>query len=117
MRRSITGFSQPVDTGRTLNLVKAGSTLPLKFEVFAGKTELTATDIFKPLSVKQVNCESSASLDEVEQTTTGNTALRYDATSGQYIWNWKTPSKADACFMVTVETLDGALKTAQFKLR
>ncbi len=117
VRRSITGFSQPVDTGRTLNLVKAGSTLPLKFEVFAGKTELTATDIFKPLSVKQVDCESSALLDEVEQTTTGNTALRYDATSGQYIWNWKTPSKAGACFMVTVETLDGALKTAQFKLR
>ena len=117
VQRTFTGFYQPVDTGRTVNSIKNGSTLPLKFEVFAGASELTSVDIFKPLSVKQVACGSNAVLDEVEQVTTGSTALRYDSAGGQYIWNWKTPAKANTCYQVAVITVDGAELNAQFKLR
>ncbi len=37
------GFYAPVDVNGVLNTVKGGSTVPLKFEVFAGSTELTDT--------------------------------------------------------------------------
>jgi large repetitive protein len=117
VQRTFSGFFQPVDTGRTVNLVKAGSTLPLKFEVFAGRTELSAVDIFKPLSVKQVACGTNVVLDDIEQIVTGGTSLRYDTTAGQYIWNWKTPTGAGSCYQVAVGTNDGAELIAQFKLR
>ena len=117
VERSMKGFYAPIDTGRTLNSVKNGSTLPLKFEVFAGTTELTATDIFKTLSAKQIACPSSATIDEIEELTTGLTSVRYDATGGQYIWNWKTPAKANTCWQVAAITTDGAALITQFKLR
>ena len=117
VERSMKGFYAPIDTGRTLNSVKGGSTVPLKFEVFAGTTELTATDIFKALSAKQVGCSSAAPVDEIEEVTSGVTAVRYDATGGQYIWNWKTPAKANTCWQVAAITTDGAELITQFKLR
>jgi hypothetical protein len=115
VERSFAGFYQPVDTGRTVNLVKAGSTLPLKFKVLAGTTELSALDIFKPLSAKTVACSAGDTVDEVETLTSGSTLLKYE--NGQYVWNWKTPSKAGACYQVAVITTDGAEIIAQFKLR
>ena len=48
------GFYQPVDMG-VLNLVKGGSTVPLKFEVFAG-TELTSTSAVSSFKVGTVSC-------------------------------------------------------------
>ena len=37
------GFYQPVDMGGVYNTVKGGSTVPFKFEIFEGTTELTDT--------------------------------------------------------------------------
>ena len=44
---TLTGFYQPVDMNGVSNAVKGGSTVPLKFEIFAGPTELTDTAIVK----------------------------------------------------------------------
>jgi hypothetical protein len=118
VQRSFTGFYQPVDTGRTLNAVKSGSTLPLKFNVLAGSTQLTSTDIFKGLAVKEITCGATLPLDDIEQLSVGTSNLRWDATAGQYIWNWKTPSgAAGKCYQVTIATTDGASINALFKLR
>ena len=114
--RTITGFFRPIDQNRIVNTFKAGQTIPLKFEVFAGTTELTSLDIFKSFSVKTVACDTTAASDVVDIVTTGNTTLRYDAAAGQYIQNWKTPSDAKGkCYQVAVETLDGATQVASFK--
>ncbi len=117
VQRTLKGFYQPVDMWRTLNTVKNGATVPLKFEVFAGGTELTSTDIIKPISVRSMDCNTLAASDEIEVTTSGSTSLRYDSTSGQYIYNWQTPKQAGTCYLVTVTTVDGAQQNAQFKLR
>ena len=37
----MSGYYQPVDMNGVWNTVKGGSTVPLKFELFAGTTELT----------------------------------------------------------------------------
>ncbi|MDQ3645512.1 MAG: PxKF domain-containing protein [Actinomycetota bacterium] len=111
---TISGFYSPVDMGGVVNTVKNGSTVPLKFEVFAGTTELTDTSIVS-LSAKRITCSSSAPEDAIEVVATGSTSLRYDG--GQFIYNWKTPSAANTCYAVTMTTQDGSSITAFFKLK
>ncbi|MFY9587859.1 MAG: PxKF domain-containing protein [Actinomycetota bacterium] len=113
---TIRGFYQPVDMNGVLNTVKNGSTVPLKWEVFAGPTELTDTSIISTLQ-KQITCGTSAPEDTVEVTATGGTSLRYDTTGGQFIFNWQTPKRPGTCWAVTMTTADGSSISANFKLK
>src|SRR5215204_5418710 len=122
---TMAGFYQPVDMGSTINTVKGGSTVPFKFEIFAGSTELTSTSFNgNPIGVftaKKVACPGGAAEDPIEQvvTATGGTALRYDATSGQFVYNWQTPkTPVGACYDTTFTvTADGSTLTAHFKTK
>ncbi len=127
---NLTGLYAPVDygtigannVGSVVNTVKNGSTVPLKFEVFkrdAAGTELTDPAIVNtPLKATPVNCTTGAAEDAIELTASGSTSLRYDSTSGQFIYNWKTPAKAGTCYHVSVSTADGSsTPIAQFKLK
>ncbi len=114
---TLNGFYRPVDMSGTLNIVKGGSTVPLKFEVFAGPTELTDTSVVKSLTQTKIACETSAPTDVIEVTTTGGTSLRYDTTDGQFIQNWKTPKLPGNCYQVTMTTQDGSSLSALFKLK
>jgi hypothetical protein len=113
---NLLGFYQPVDMDK-LNTVKGGSTVPLKFEVFAGSLELTDTSAVKSLQAYQVACTFEGNEDAIETVSTGGTSLRYDSTSGQFIFNWQTPKKPGACYKVTLTTLDGSTLSANFKLK
>ena len=115
----IKGFYQPVDMNGVQNTVKGGSTVPLKFEVFKGTTELTDVSVIKtPLTAKKVSCTTGTE-DAIETLSpTGGTVLRYDATAGQFVYNWQTPKQVGACYDVTVGTQDGsATEVARFKLK
>lgn len=111
------GFYAPVDVDK-LNTVKGGSTVPLKFEVFAGDTELTDTAAVQGFTVKGITCpDATTPADDIELVTTGGTSLRYDTTGGQFIQNWQTPKKSGACYNVTMATEDGSSLSATFKLK
>ncbi|MEM0030339.1 MAG: PxKF domain-containing protein [Candidatus Nitrosocaldus sp.] len=119
---TIQGFKPPVDNPPVINVVKNGSTVPLKFEVFKtlGGVELTDTSIVKqPLKAQKMNCTTlnDSPTDEIELTATGGTSLRYDWTEGQFIYNWKTPTQKDTCWKVTIEFQDGSSIYAYFRLR
>ena len=112
------GFYQPVDMGGVYNTVKGGSTVPLKFELFAGPTELTSIDAIQSFKTQKVSCSAGAGVeDAIEITSTGGTSLRYDATAGQYIQNWKTPTGAGNCYAATMTAADGSSITALFKTK
>lgn len=111
------GFYQPVDMSGVLNVVKGGSTVPLKFEVFAGTTELTDISVVKTFTQVKIACDGTTPMDEIEVTTTGATTLRYDAISGQFIQNWLTPKLPGQCYKVTLTTQDGSFLSALFKLK
>jgi hypothetical protein len=116
-----TGFYQPVDMTPSAeivwNTVKNGSTVPLKFEVFAGSTELTSIAVVnQPLKAVGVPC-GLGTADDIELTATGGTSLRYDTTGGQFIYNWQTPKKVGSCYLVTVSMIDGSSLSAYFKLK
>jgi hypothetical protein len=117
---TLKGFYQPVDMSvSTLvyNTIKNGSTVPLKFEIFSGTAELIDVAQVKSLTYAQTSCDATAVTDDIETLATGNTVLRYDATAGQFIYNWKTPSTAGKCYRVTMTTLDGSTLVAYFKLK
>ncbi|MET4592359.1 PxKF domain-containing protein [Arthrobacter sp. 754] len=114
---TIKGFYQPIDMGNVLNTVKNGSTVPAKFEVFAGDKEITDPSLMK-FSMAPITCSLGYLTDDVETTSTGSTVLRYDATAGQFIYNWKTPSVAGSCYRLTMWAGDGYSSiSASFKLK
>ena len=114
---TIKGFYQPVDMNGVYNTVKGGSTVPLKFEIFAGPTELTDIANVRGLTYAETMCNANVVTDEIELVATGGTSLRYDAASGQFIYNWKTPKAAGKCYRVTLTLMDGSSLVAYFKLK
>jgi hypothetical protein len=117
----ITGFYQPVEmtphgtTPVVLNLVKNGSTVPLKFEVFNldddGNVTSEVTSIAGVgIRVDQIACGTGVVEDpDILVTSTSVAGLRYDTTDGQFIFNWKVPGKpVGRCFHVWVVTGDAA---------
>jgi len=115
---TLLGFYAPVDMNDATNIVKNGSTVPLKFEVLAGATELTSVGAVLSFTTTKINCNFLDGIQApVEVTSTGGTTLRYDSTSGQFIQNWQTPKTANACYVVTMTTQDGSELSANFKLK
>jgi hypothetical protein len=112
------GYYAPVDMGGVLNTVKGGGTVPLKFELFAGPTELTNTSAVTSFKTQKVSCvNSTGTEDAIELLTTGGTSLRYDAAAGQFIQNWKTPTGAGSCYAATMTSNDGSSISALFKIK
>ncbi len=110
---TLNGFYQPVDMN-VVNTVKGGSTVPLKFEIFTGSTELTSTSSIKSFTVTRTSCAANAATDDIEIYSTGGTSLRYDTTGGQFIQNWQVPKGAGVCYRVTMTALDGSTLVATF---
>ncbi len=110
------GFAKPIDMGGVFNTVKNGSTVPVKFAVYAGDTKVTDTSKVT-LSAAKVTCATGAAEDALEVTATGATSLRYDGTAGQFVYNWATPQTAGACYALTMTTADGTPTKALFKLK
>jgi hypothetical protein len=114
---TLNGFYAPVDMNGVYNTVKGGSTVPLKFEMFAGATELTDTADVASFTTQKITCSGDPIVDAIEVTSTGGTSLRYDTTGGQFIQNWKTPTGAGICYKATMTALDGSSITAYFKTK
>jgi hypothetical protein len=119
---TLNGFYQPIDMNDTVNTVKNGSTVPVKFELFKGTTELTSTSAVTSILAKQINCAAfnGDPIDDIETLATGGTSLRYDATAGQFVFNWTTPkgaSQVGKCYSLTMTAADNSTITAYFKLK
>jgi len=109
------GFFRPVDNPPTLNVVKAGSGIPLKFSL-SGDQGLDIVAFGYPASYG-VDCNTSAPLDTVEQTVTaGASGLSYDADVDQYVYVWKSDKAwAGTCRRLDVTLIDGTRHIAHFK--
>jgi hypothetical protein len=90
------GFLQPInDTahqiGASTSVFKAGSTVPVKFQL--KKADGTLVQATAPVWLTPVRGSSmSLPVDESAYTASGDSGstYRYDATAQQYIYNWKT---------------------------
>lgn len=111
------GLQAPVDPLPTLNSMKAGAAVPVKFSL-GGDFGL---DIFATGDPKSqvVACDSTAPVDGVEQTlSAGGSGLTYDAASGLYTYVWKTDKAwAGTCRQLVLTFADGTVARANFKFK
>jgi len=115
------GFYQPVDNTPTLNVVKAGSAVPVKFslggdqglDIFAKAADGSSYPKTAPIA-----CNSTDSVDAIEETVSASTsALHYDASTNHYVYNWKTEKAwAGTCLQLVLKFKDGTKHLANFRL-
>ena len=111
-----TGFLAPVDNVPILNVLKAGSSVPVKFQL-GGDRGLAILAAGSP-AAQRVNCSSTAQLDPITVTATaGNSGLSYDAATQTYTYVWKTDKSWGACRQLVVKLNDGSYHRANFKLK
>lgn len=109
-----TGIFQPIDNNGVFNKAKAGSAIPVKFNL-GGNQGLNIFASGSPSS-KKINCDASATSDPVEETVTaGQSTLTYDAAAQQYVYVWKTDkSWGGTCRQLSVALNDGTTHVANF---
>ncbi|HWN22364.1 MAG TPA: PxKF domain-containing protein, partial [Gaiellaceae bacterium] len=112
-----TGFFEPVDNPPIVNVVKAGSSVPVKFGL-GGNRGLNIFPPGSPSSVR-VNCSSSQpeeSLEEIDSPAASG--LSYDAGSQRYHYVWRTNKAwAGTCRQLVVTLVDGSSHVASFKFK
>ena len=116
----LTGFASPVKaSNNTINLIKAGSTVPLKFTAVEETAAITdATTLGATFTSTPVSCAGGDTLsDATVIATTGGTGLRYDPTAMQWIQNWQAPAGSGQCYKVVLTTADGSQLRALFQLK
>jgi hypothetical protein len=107
---------QPVNTDGS-SIFKLGSTVPVKFQLTgasAGISNLSAR-----LYLQRVGAGATGTVLEAISTsnaTTGN-LFRYDATSGQYIFNLNTKTLSTGAYQLRVDLGDSVSRTVNISLK
>ena len=123
---TLRGFYSPVAMSFTTvvwNNIKGGSTVPLKFNLFAGTTEKTSTSDVRGFTVTLVPCTAGLDVSDDPNSlinTTGGTTFRYSGTpgiDGQFVENWAPPATSGKCYKVTMTALDYSTLSAFFKTK
>jgi hypothetical protein len=114
---TFTGFFSPVDNPPTVNVVKAGGAVPIKFSL-GGDQGLDILAEGYPAS-HEIDCSSDAPRDPIEETaTTGNNSLTYDPDTDTYTYVWKTAKAwAGTCRKLVVRLSDGSDHKANFRFK
>ena len=86
------GFLQPINVSGTQSVFKIGSTVPVKFKLTGDSAGITDGNFY--LKYIRTGNGDGQGETEVVATAAGSTGtqFRYDATAGQYIFNWSTKS-------------------------
>lgn len=116
VKYNFSGFFKPVDMGEdVVNVVKAGSAVPLKFSlngyqgmsVFMSGYPMAITGVYQP----DMDYEVMPTID-----TAGKSGLNYDALTDQYTYVWKTDKAwAGTSKILVVKFSDGSVQTVNFK--
>jgi len=109
------GFFSPVDPQPTVNRVKAGSAIPVKFTL-GGDFGLAIFKSGSPTS-QSVSCDTHLPVDDIETTVTaGQSSLQYDPTTGRYTYVWKTDKAwSSTCRKLILTFRDGTKAEATFQ--
>src|SRR6185503_8831204 len=109
------GFLAPVSM-TTLNVVKAGAGVPLKFSL-GGDKGLGVIAPGYPTSTA-IACSGAPTGSEITGASAGSSSLNYDASSGQYTYVWKTEkSWARSCRKLVMRFTDGTEGVALFNFK
>ena len=108
------GFFNPVDNPPTLNTMKAGAGVPLKWRVLDTSGEPVTDLSAAAITVSELDCETGEGIDQVEQAVTTGSGLQ-NLGGGYYQLNWKTlKSYAGTCKTMHLDIGDGVTHDAFF---
>ncbi|WBY01545.1 PxKF domain-containing protein [Ramlibacter tataouinensis] len=112
---SFSGFLAPLEPWPAINELRAGAVVPVKFSFGANK----GLDIFSaaPSSVL-ANCDGSVPAGFPGESTNspGQSDLRYDSTTQQYTYLWRTGKNwRDTCRQLVLRFKDGSTHIANFQ--
>jgi len=109
------GFAHPVDNGSTVNKVKGGRAVPLKWQLRDGDgapvTDLSGVSLrFAPGACSA----SGGAIDDIELTAATASSLQ-NLGGGSYQLNWKAPTTMTSCGELRL-SLGGVVHTARFQI-
>jgi hypothetical protein len=120
------GFFSPVSNPPTINVIKAGRAVPIKWQVLNGNgvgiTGLTlgpangGTGTVSLTASNSTVCPSHTYAGAIEVSAAGNSGLQ-DLGGGNYQFNWKTSLPSGACVDLAVDPGDGTLHHALFQAK
>jgi hypothetical protein len=117
---SFYGFDQPIENTPAVNNAKAGSSIPVKWQITdPDGAPISDSASFKSLTSYSVSCGafSVALTDEVEEHSAGDSGLQYLG-GGYWQFNWKTlKSYSGQCRIMVLKLADGSEHTAYFHFR
>lgn len=102
---STSGFRSPLGSGTAR--IKAGSTVPLKFQVLDGATMVSDLAAVASLEIVPLDSSGRASSDPSIASIRPSSVLRFDVEAQQFIANWQTPKHEGQCFRITGALADG----------
>jgi alpha-tubulin suppressor-like RCC1 family protein len=110
------GFFAPVQADPTLNVVKAGSSVPLKFSL-GGDQGLKVLAPDSPAS-GTLDCKTMEPADDLQPAASaGKSGLTYDPKSDTYTYVWKTEKAWTGCRYLSLQLVDGTEARAAFQLK
>jgi Tol biopolymer transport system component len=112
---NFSGFYQPVDNLPTLNKTKPGKSIPIRFSL-GGDHGLNIFASGYPKS-EAIPCDSTSTVDGIEETVTGKGDLSYNASTGRYEYDWGTSSTWSGCRQFVMKLRDGTTQRANFIFR
>ncbi len=114
VRWDFSGFLAPVDASPTVNAVKAGRTIPVKFSLDGDQG--LAVLAGAPTS-QQISCDRTVTVDGIEETVSSSVSgLTYDAATDTYTDTWKTArSWEGTCRQLVLKLADGTAHHATFQ--
>jgi hypothetical protein len=99
------GFLAPLHANMSYAL---GRTIPIQFQLTDGNGHfITSLNAITSLQVAVVNANGSLGTP-FNPTATGGTALRYDSSANQYIFNWQTKGLAAGNYAILLTLSDGS---------
>ncbi len=115
---AFSGFLSPVDGAPVVNTGNSGRTYPIKFQLRdAHGAFITVLPAVTSTTYQTVTCSTFGSVaDALPADTSGNSGLKYDSSSNQFNYTWKTPGTA-GCYVFRLGLADGATYVADFKLK
>jgi hypothetical protein len=111
------GILQPINRDGS-SVFKAGSTVPVKFQLTDANNAFVANAV---ATIKNAKFDNKVLGNDVEvvstaASTTGN-QFRYDAVSNQYIFNLSTKGLTTGTYKITISLNDGTTQEVQFGLK
>lgn len=115
------GFDPPLDNPPTVNVAKAGRTVPFKFRLLGfGGSIISDTAAIHSITTQLASCASFTGVENTvpeEVTLAGQTSIRFDATEQKFIANVPIEGTAGQCKLGDVTLISGQHHQVNLKLK